>query len=196
MEMNKRFKSLNRSGKQCRERWHNHLDPNIIKEYWTEREENILLSKQYEIGNRWSEIAKYLPGRTDNSIKNHFYSKLRKYLRKLLKSINKEGLLSINDIDLNKYNADKIYFLIKKHKIPYKKINKETVLNMILKIEKKTLNGFKMKGIGSNKKSKSVLSLYGCNPSKINKVNHGLSGCNTNNNIIDLNSENGNHKGN
>jgi len=53
----------NRSGKQCRERWHNHLDPNINKDYWSEKEENILFMKHIEYGNKWSDIAKFLPGR-------------------------------------------------------------------------------------------------------------------------------------
>ena len=133
--MNKLYKKTNRSGKQCRERWHNHLDPTIIKAFWSEEEEKLLLMKQYELGNRWSEIAKYLPGRTDNSIKNHFYSKLRKYIRKILKQISKEGLLRYNGIDCNKYNSDKVYALIKQNNIPYTKINKDTVLMLMDKDE-------------------------------------------------------------
>ena len=135
-EMAVLYKSKHRNGKQCRERWHNHLDPIVNKENWTEEEENILFSKHLEYGNKWSDISKFLPGRTDNSIKNHFYSKLRKFIRKILKQINKENLLKNNGIDCCKYNSDRVYKLLKKYKVTYKNVTKDTILDLIISTEK------------------------------------------------------------
>ena len=114
-----------RTGKQCRERWHNRtplharepsktqaarallhhptltlllslslprtdLDPVINKGEWTIDEDKKLLEAHVTMGNKWAEIAKVLPGRTDNQIKNRWNSALRRELRKLNRLANKQ----------------------------------------------------------------------------------------------------------
>ena len=69
-----------RIGKQCRERWHNHLDPNVIKRKWTAEEDIAIVKLHRKYGNRWCEIAKEIEGRTDNAVKNRFNSNLKKRL--------------------------------------------------------------------------------------------------------------------
>lgn len=59
-------------------RWLNHLDPAVNHSKWTEKENMILLQKQAELGNHWSRIRPFLPGRPDNSIKNQWHWVLRR----------------------------------------------------------------------------------------------------------------------
>ncbi|OHT03065.1 Myb-like DNA-binding domain containing protein [Tritrichomonas foetus] len=66
-----------RTAKQCRERWHNHLDPTISKGPWTAIEDKILALKHRELGNRWADIAKFLPGRTDTLVKNRWNTSVK-----------------------------------------------------------------------------------------------------------------------
>ena len=67
-----------RTGKQCRERWTNAISPDIKKGGWSEAEDSVIFEMYATLGPKWTDISRKLPGRTENSIKNRFYSFTRR----------------------------------------------------------------------------------------------------------------------
>ncbi|XP_008803910.2 transcription factor MYB20-like [Phoenix dactylifera] len=74
---------LLRCGKSCRLRWTNYLRPDLKRGLLSESEEKLVIELHSQLGNRWSKIAAHLPGRTDNEIKNHWNTHIKKKLRKM-----------------------------------------------------------------------------------------------------------------
>ncbi|XP_059648359.1 transcription factor MYB61 [Cornus florida] len=72
---------LQRCGKSCRLRWINYLRPDLNRGTFSQEEENLIIELHAVLGNRWSQIAAQLPGRTDNEIKNLWNSSIKKKLR-------------------------------------------------------------------------------------------------------------------
>jgi hypothetical protein len=66
-----------RTSKQCRERWFHRLSPEIRHDSFEPWEDEVILARQREYGNRWSLIATKLPGRSPCSVKNRWYSGLK-----------------------------------------------------------------------------------------------------------------------
>ncbi|XP_064977245.1 transcription factor GAMYB-like isoform X2 [Musa acuminata AAA Group] len=72
---------LSRCGKSCRLRWANHLRPNLKKGAFTPEEEQLIIELHAKMGNKWARMAAYLPGRTDNEIKNYWNTRIKRRQR-------------------------------------------------------------------------------------------------------------------
>ncbi|CAL9069115.1 unnamed protein product, partial [Musa banksii] len=83
-----RCAGLRRTGKSCRLRWLNYLRPDVRRGNITPEEQLLILELHSRWGNRWSKIAQFLPGRTDNEIKNYWRIRVQKHAKQLKCDVN------------------------------------------------------------------------------------------------------------
>ncbi|KAL6552965.1 hypothetical protein OROGR_006807 [Orobanche gracilis] len=83
-----RSAGLKRTGKSCRLRWLNYLRPDVRRGNITPEEQLLIMELHAKWGNRWSKIAKHLPGRTDNEIKNYWRTRIQKHIKQAENNIN------------------------------------------------------------------------------------------------------------
>jgi len=122
-----------RCGKQCRERWVNILNPGVKKGNWTDQEQTLIFDNLKKYFTSWSLMAKELEGRTENSIKNYFYSSIRRlksnniihYLKEIY--VQEPGILSANKEEID-------YVLLLKNKLSFILENREAMMHEISKL--------------------------------------------------------------
>lgn len=115
--MQTEFGVTGRTGKQCRERWHNHLSPNIIKNPLTKTEEHQIFILHIDEGLKWAEIGKKLGKRSCSMIKNHFYAALRRYTRRANKIMKAASFKGLTKYPLFKLTLQYIYKCLVDHYI-------------------------------------------------------------------------------
>jgi len=133
-----------RSGKQCREHWNNCLNPGLVKGEWTAEEDFLIMHFYQKYNGSWKKIVNLFSGRTENSIKNRFFSQLRKIAATNLSSEEKRYTAKIKLDDLKNYlhvaiNNSKEKFL------KQKSFSEDELNNFLNKMEQKIKSKIKKK---------------------------------------------------
>lgn len=128
-----------RSGKQCREHWNNCLNPNLIKGDWTAEEDFLIMHFYGKYNGSWKKIINLFSGRTENSIKNRFFSQLRKIATSKLAPSEKKLSSKIKLEELLKY-LEVAHSNAKTNLLAEKNYNEEELTNFIIENEYKLKN--------------------------------------------------------
>ena len=88
-----------RTGRQCRDRFHNYLKPTLINGPWTKEEDELLEKKVEEIGQHWNKIAKFFQGRSSNNIKNRWYTYICRH-NNAAKAKEKSNQINNDDVNI------------------------------------------------------------------------------------------------
>ena len=161
-----------RSGKQCREHWNNSLDPNLLKGQWTSEEDLLIMIFYKKYDGSWKKIIPIFKKRTENSIKNRFFSQLRKIVSKNQQNGKKEYSTKFG-LDVLKQYLPTATEIAKKKFFEEKKMNEKEFDEYVNKIDNMVKN---------RKKGNKFIDL------KIIKENKKYS------NIIDINEEKDNYE--
>ena len=158
-----------RSGKQCREHWNNSLDPNLTKGQWTSEEDLLIMIFYKKYDGSWKRIIPIFEKRTENSIKNRFFSQLRKLATKYIQTKKREYSTKFGLEDLKKF-LNEATALAKKKYFSENKMNEKEFEEYINRIDKSVKN---------RKKGNKFINLDNIRNNK-----------NINNNVIDINEDN------
>jgi len=165
-----------RSGKQCRERWFNTLNPNVKKGNWCQEEDYQIFLLFERFGSKWSKISSFFEGRTENSIKNRFYSTLRRiHADNNRDLLTKEGYPSCNyDDKQNLLEKDKIIEDIH-NSISSEFIDEEESKNSNLeKIQNKNTKKLEKENYSKNLDSKEELYINNINNNNSKITSHQI----------------------
>lgn len=143
--LNESNPKMKKSGKQCRERYKNYLDPNITNRSWSKDEKILFILLHSKYVNRWGKIAKFYPNRNDISMKNYFYSYMRKSLKKIRCKTS-----SISTI-YSSWKLIELYYILELiHKKYIPRIQKENDINLSFCKDKTIMNVITKSGIDEN----------------------------------------------
>ncbi len=188
-ELCKRLPDCHKSAKQCRERYRNYLNPGLVTRRWAKEEKSLLLVLHHSFGTQWGHISSFFQGRSDVSLKNLFYS----FIRKVLSAIRSSGPVTLKPQRLLRvlYLLDLIQYkylpLLRVDKETPEKRNHKSIINMIRKkeIKEEQVVRFKQEIISFNSPAlpcSLTLNLQGAGtpPEKITELDGCLKRFNAN----------------